>query len=164
MMKSQQFFLSLVVLVLAGFIWGCAASPVVSPVPAEPGPDKVRPKKSIDNKKKKTPTQTGVAQQKPVEPVLAEPTPEKNSEEESVVGRPVFYYDYYPDAEVYYDTIRHLYFYPDNGSWIMSVALPTAFQQNIGLSVRLRLQTALPYSLHQEHRVAYPPDPARRGF
>jgi len=163
-MKALQLSQSLTVLVLAGFIWGCAAPPATPPAQTVTRPAKEISKKSQDKKRDSKPTKTSVSKQQPASQMSADPAPEGIPEEEPVVGRMVYYYDYYPAAEVYYDTVRHLYFYYDDGSWVMSVALPTTFQEKIVTSVQLRMQTSLPYTLHQEHLVAYPPAPARRGF
>ena len=81
-----------------------------------------------------------------------------------VLGRAVFHYDYYPDPEVYFDTIRHLYFYRDDGKWTMSVALPSIYQKNLGTSVRLKIDSSRPYERHREHREVYPPGTGGRNF
>ena len=76
----------------------------------------------------------------------------------------MYHYDYFADKEVYFDTIRHLYFYRDNGDWTMSVALPSAYQKNLGTSVRLKLDTPRPYDLNRLHRKEYPSGTGGRGF
>lgn len=73
----------------------------------------------------------------------------------TVVGRMLFYYDFYPEADVYFDTVRHLYFYYDAGRWIMSVALPSQIQSQLGRSERLTLSDSLPYLRHQENKSRY---------
>jgi hypothetical protein len=100
---------------------------------------------------------------------LPESTPsggesEAGAGDEMVLGRTMFHYDYYPDPEVYFDTIRHLYFYRDGGSWTMSVALPSSYRKNLGTSVRLKLKSPSPYERHREHRQAYPSGTAGRDF
>lgn len=79
-------------------------------------------------------------------------------------GRLFYYYDYYPDPEVYFDTVRHLYFYRDKGVWTMSVALPAAFQENLGEKVRLKMETDSPFADHDVHREKYPSGGEYRGF
>ena len=101
---------------------------------------------------------------------MAEPVVDENGsldqevEPELILGRTMFHYDYYPDVEVYFDTIRHLYFYQDGGSWAMSVALPISFQENLGTSVRLKMPSGKPYLSHREHRQEHPSGTGGRGF
>ena len=91
-------------------------------------------------------------------------SPGQDVETKQVSGETIFLYHYYPDNEVYFDTIRHLYFYRDNGIWTMSVALPGSFQENLGSSVWLKLKSAKPYLSHSEQIQKYPPGSGGRGF
>jgi len=170
-------------LLLAFFAWGCAATTV-------PGPESSTVEKSIKAKKKskkkkvaqkkKKKKNSNRVKNKPVEPDLGSAAgtiqpaeqPEirgdqsggDGDEDSLVVGRMMFHYDYYPDVDVYFDTIRHLYFYKDGGKWLMSVALPTLYQKNAGSSVRLKLKTDRPFTQHDEHRKLYPKERVPPGF
>lgn len=66
------------------------------------------------------------------------------------------HYRYYPDAYVYYDTGRSVYFYMDNGAWRMSVSLP-GFIRLGSAYVSLEMDIGEPYRHHYEHREQYPP-------
>ena len=157
-------------LVMAGalFLFGCA-TPAVSPtVPKTVKSPKAATQKKKSGKKKSVQKKQTTVPEMPV--VMTEPERDVNGspgqavEPELVLGRTMFHYDYYPDAEVYFDTIRHLYFYQDGGTWAMSVALPISFQENLGSSVRLKLKNAKPYLFHREHRQEHPSGTGGRGF
>lgn len=85
----------------------------------------------------------------------------------------VAYYDYwyYPNAQVYYDTGRHVYFYlSSGGSWLEVRVLPPALRARLGVHVSVRSRYARPYRDYNEHRRKYPPryretpyPPARHG-
>lgn len=64
-------------------------------------------------------------------------------------------YYYYPDAAVYYDPDRDLYFYLDDG-WRSAERLPIRFLRLLGDRVLLSMDSARPYSRYGEHRKAYP--------
>ncbi len=168
-------------------LWGCAGSaptvPAEPPARAEVGTDvkkeqqqKIRKARKAESVKKTGPARKRKKPRKqaPIKQAHAAPpaAPEVDEtvkaaepagvsaggpEAEPVVGRMQFHYDYYPDAGVYFDTIRHLYFYREKGDWVMSVALPAAFQGGIGDSVRLKMESDRPYVDHEEHRREYPP-------
>ena len=66
-------------------------------------------------------------------------------------------YNYYPDAEVYYDSGSRNYFYLSGGKWQVSVSLPDSLRIKLGSSVSLELGTDKPYEYHDENRKKYPP-------
>ncbi len=66
-------------------------------------------------------------------------------------------YRYYPDASVYHDTERGLYFYIKGGNWEVGASLPNHFQMGLGESVSLELETDKPYTYHADHAKQYPP-------
>ena len=68
-----------------------------------------------------------------------------------------FQYKYYPDAEVYFDPSRNLYFYLSGGSWVAKATLPRRLKVNLGGSVELDMDLAKPYKLHKEHLELHPP-------
>lgn len=77
------------------------------------------------------------------------------------VGTPAPHYDpyqyyYYPDAEVYFDISRNVYFYFYGGRWIMSARLPRHIHIEIDDRVTLELDTDRPYSHHPRHLREYP--------
>ncbi len=74
------------------------------------------------------------------------------------------HYRYYPDASVYFDTGRDLYFYLDSrGNWQMSVSLPHAISVRLGDHVSISMESDRPYSGYDEHRKQYPPGQAKKG-
>lgn len=159
---SVLLFLSAILLV-----WGCSVPPQSSPPPEKSrqvSTEKkkesplVRKSKKPIIKKKAKPSEprplTQPADEQGLEDV-ADPAGEMSGQE-LIVGRMMFHYDYYPDPGVYFDTIRHLYFYNDGGRWIMSVALPVSFQERLGDKVRLKMKNDRPYTLNHEHRVEFP--------
>ena len=169
-MRVRVFVCWTIPLVLLGFVAGCAAPPVEAPakkVVTKPAGD-IHRKPDVPTEKrpvKKRPVRKKAVRPVPAVPVEAAPGDgppaadvplSPGPEDEVVPGRMMFHYHYYPDGEVYFDTIRHLYFYRDNGAWTMSVALPASFRKNLGASVRLKLVEERPYLLHDEHRRKYP--------
>lgn len=67
-------------------------------------------------------------------------------------------YRYYPDASVYFDSDRELYFYLDSSSWRVSVNLPDRLRIELGHHVSIELDTERPYDHYKEHRQKYPGD------
>lgn len=65
-------------------------------------------------------------------------------------------YHYYPDAGVYFDLDRKIYFYLDHG-WRSAVVLPRHLRVILGGPVTLNLDLAEPYYRYDEHRSKYPP-------
>ncbi len=164
-------------LVMAGalFVFGCAPPPVSPTVPKADSPSTVatqkkKSKKPSAQKKKKKSGQKKHSTAPEMTTDMAKPgldangSQDQEAEQELILGRTMFHYDYYPDVEVYFDTIRHLYFYQDGGSWAMSVALPISFQENLGSSVRLKMKSSKPYLSHREHRQEYPSGTGGRDF
>ena len=159
------------VIAAAGLLFGCAGQ-AVRPLPGKEGvATKVKPQPVAGVRMvepgnvpvRKTP---GASR----EPSAETPDPDTNaasdpsSTEISVPISPVFRYDYYPDREVYFDSDRHLYFYRTGGVWSMSVALPISFQEDLGASVQLTLESPRPYESHDQNRKAFPSGSGGRGF
>jgi hypothetical protein len=69
-------------------------------------------------------------------------------------GHEVYSYEYYPDAEVYYEPHRHVYYWSEGGAWRSGPRVP----RNIVLrsSVRVDLDSPEPYRHHDEVRTKYP--------
>ena len=63
-------------------------------------------------------------------------------------------YVYYPDAEVYFEPHRQVYYWSDGGSWRSGAHVP----QNIVLRshVTVNLDSSEPYKHHDEVRAKYP--------
>jgi len=80
-------------------------------------------------------------------------------------GRPVppaagvVYYDYwyYPDAQVYFDVNRRVYFYFSNQRWVETRVLPTYWQSKLHNYVPIHSQHQRPYIEYKEHSHKYPP-------
>ena len=66
-------------------------------------------------------------------------------------------YRYYPEARVYYDTGRSLYFYYEGGRWGASVSLPSSIRINVSDYVSLEMDTDEPYRYDSDVVKKYPP-------
>jgi hypothetical protein len=75
--------------------------------------------------------------------------------------RAQFQYRYYPDAEVYYDAGRKLYFYLEGNGWRIGASLPSPLLASLGNSVDLEMDTDKPFLYHDDHKAQYPPGQAR---
>ncbi|MDH5633732.1 MAG: hypothetical protein OEZ10_12160 [Gammaproteobacteria bacterium] len=71
-------------------------------------------------------------------------------------------YQYYPDARVYFDPARSVYFYQKGGAWISAPRLPRELKVNLGSGVSMDLDVADPYKLHREHLKQFPTPPKIR--
>ena len=67
------------------------------------------------------------------------------------------HYRYYPYHSVYFDEQRGVYFFPSNGSWQMSVSLPSYIQITVNDFVTLDMDTDKPYEYHNDVIKRYPP-------
>jgi hypothetical protein len=65
-------------------------------------------------------------------------------------------YHYYPAAYVYYDTQKRIYFFLEDGKWIVAADLPAEIRLRLGDSVTIQLETDRPYIHFAEHLVMYP--------
>jgi hypothetical protein len=63
---------------------------------------------------------------------------------------PVYRYLYYPDAFVYFDDDRGIYFYYLDGHWTESPTLPTYLTRQLGEPVRLSMNVPRPYQYHSD--------------
>ena len=71
-------------------------------------------------------------------------------------------YQYYPDARVYFDPAKSVYFYMKGGNWISAPKLPRELRVNLGSGVSMEMDVATPYKLHQEHLKQFPTPPKIR--
>ena len=71
-------------------------------------------------------------------------------------------YHYYPDAYVYFDVSRKLYFYLEGGRWVMSVSLPHSLQVRLGDHVAIEMDSDKPYTHFDSHKKKYPPGQAKK--
>ena len=76
--------------------------------------------------------------------------------------RAKYTYRYYPDACVYYDTNRRLYFYFSNEKWNFSASLPSFIKVDLGQSIVLEMDVDKPYIFHSEVVERYPPKNNRK--
>ena len=74
----------------------------------------------------------------------------------SAPGEASYRYQYYPDAFVYYDTARNVYYYRPDGQWLESETLPAYIAENMGSPVSLDMNTDRPYQYHSEVVARYP--------
>lgn len=66
-------------------------------------------------------------------------------------------YRYHPEAAVYFDLDRRLYFHLVSGRWVTTVTLPSELRLRLGDGVTLEIETERPYERYDEHRRKYPP-------
>ncbi len=63
-------------------------------------------------------------------------------------------YVYYPDAEVYYQPQRHIYFWAEGGTWRSGPRVPATFV--LSSRVTVNLNSPEPYQRHNEVRAQHP--------
>jgi hypothetical protein len=71
-------------------------------------------------------------------------------------------YRYYPDAHVYYDTGRGVWFWWEAGKWRVGARLPQSIHTGSDW-VRIEMNTDRPYVEHDRHRQKYPPGQAKKN-
>lgn len=71
--------------------------------------------------------------------------------------RAKYNYYYYPDAYVYFDISRKLYFYLEGDKWRMSVSLPHSLHIRLGEHVVIEMDSDKPYNHFDSHKKKYPP-------
>lgn len=71
----------------------------------------------------------------------------------------VVYYDYwyYPEAHVYFDVNRRVYFYYTNKRWVETRVLPPSWRSRLHSHVPIQSREARPYLEYREHSHKYPP-------
>ena len=70
--------------------------------------------------------------------------------------RQKYQYNYYPEASVYFDVNRRIFFYLDGG-WRSASYLPRELNIRLGAPVAIEMELAAPYERYDEHRKAFPP-------
>ena len=65
-------------------------------------------------------------------------------------------YLYYPDAYVYFDLEKKIYFYLREGRWYMSPSLPSYYKVKLDRVVTIEAATDKPYIYFDKHRKKYP--------
>ncbi len=65
------------------------------------------------------------------------------------------HYHYYPDADVYYDSGRRVYFYLSDRNWKMSASIPLNVKARLGEHVMIEMDSDEPYRDHHSHRSKY---------
>ena len=73
--------------------------------------------------------------------------------------RAKYTYRYYPDAQVYFDIHRKVYFYYEGRGWKSSATLPKRIK--LAGHVTLEMDTDSPYKEFKSHRTKYPPGQAK---
>uniref|UniRef100_A0A832EIR3 Uncharacterized protein n=1 Tax=Desulfacinum infernum TaxID=35837 RepID=A0A832EIR3_9BACT len=76
--------------------------------------------------------------------------------------RAKYRYHYYPDAAVYLDVSRGVYFYLHNGRWASAPSLPKALAPGLGTYVVLEMDTDRPYEFHKDVVKRYPPGQSKK--
>jgi hypothetical protein len=77
--------------------------------------------------------------------------------------RAKYQYHYYPDAYVYFDTGRRIYFYYQNNQWQFSASLPSGIRITVGEHVALEMDTDKPYQFHSDVVKSYPPGQLKKA-
>jgi hypothetical protein len=77
--------------------------------------------------------------------------------------RAKYAYRYYPDACVYFDAHRGVYFYLAGDAWRMSVSLPQEIRVQLVDYVVVETDTDTPYAHFEEHRAKYPPGQLKKN-
>ena len=77
-------------------------------------------------------------------------------------GDSMYRYHYYPDAHVYFDVRRRLYFYLSDGHWKVAIKLPHHLRIRLGGHVNVDLRSSKPYRYHHDHRRRFPPGHYKR--
>lgn len=70
-------------------------------------------------------------------------------------------YHYYPDARIYFDIERRIYFYYSDGYWRSASTLPVTIVIS-GTYVLLEMDDDKPYKWHKEVEKRYPPGKMRQ--
>ena len=70
--------------------------------------------------------------------------------------------DYYPEAQVYFDPARRLYFFMQANRWAARATLPPELSRDIGPPVTVELDSDQPYDHHDEVQRNYPHHEERR--
>lgn len=76
-------------------------------------------------------------------------------------------YEYYPDAQVYFDPARQLYFFMEANRWAARAFLPPQIKVRVGSPVIVDLDTERPYEYDNEVKQKYSrqrEDPSRGGY
>lgn len=69
-----------------------------------------------------------------------------------------YHYQYFPNAQVYFDLDRKLYFYISANRWKVAVSLPDYLRRRLGeRRVPLDMETDKPYREFHVHKQKYPP-------
>ena len=74
---------------------------------------------------------------------------EQTSDDASYPTRGLYRYQYFPEAQVYYDPSRELFFFDYRGEWTKSPALPREFRNRLGDFVIVELNDDDPRRHHQ---------------
>jgi hypothetical protein len=80
-------------------------------------------------------------------------------------GPKAYRYQYFPDAQVYFDPIRELFFYMFNGEWTKSPALPRELRNRLGDFVMIETDDDDPYGYYRDSigsRIG-PDEPTEKG-
>jgi hypothetical protein len=74
------------------------------------------------------------------------------------------HYYYYPAAQVYFDPVRNVYFYPDQGRWNRVTKLPPPIAARANDYVVLDLDSDAPYEHHHAVVKKYPPGQLKKHY
>lgn len=75
----------------------------------------------------------------------------------SYQSRARYQYHYFPEAQVYFDTSRNLYFYLSDDLWLSAPLLPSRIHLDLNNPVTLELDGPKPFVHHRDTSRRYPP-------
>ena len=76
--------------------------------------------------------------------------------------RAKYRYRYYPNARIYFDNQRSLYFFYRNGQWEVSANLPGGTRLEVGDYVTIEMDNSKPYIYHTDVEARYPPGKSKK--
>jgi len=72
-------------------------------------------------------------------------------------------YHYYPNAQVYFDVFKEVYFYMQGQSWQVSASLPDGLNVRLGEYVAINMDSDKPYTQFKDHKKKYPPGQLKKN-
>ena len=73
------------------------------------------------------------------------------------------YYRYYPNAYVYFDISKKVYYYSKKNKWTRTASLPRNLYVRLGDYVVIEMDSETPYTKFSQHKDKYPPHTPKRA-
>ena len=71
-------------------------------------------------------------------------------------------YHYYPNAKVYFDISKEVFFYMKGQSWQVAASLPGGSHVQLGGYVAIQMDSDKPYTRFKNHKKKYPHDKCKK--